>query len=124
MRFFESNDVWIMLFIFSWHTGCIEGNQADAVRIESKGLEMKMMKHLKQTQLEQGSSSAKFGAICAAAICCVSNIMAGTTDHLQMGLDLVDHLLEHQTNGEFVDGIAIAKNHFRIEQMEAVLSGD
>ncbi len=70
------------------------------------------MKDLKQTQYDQIPFRGKIGAICAATIFCVSTMIAGTTDHLEMGLDLVDHLLEHQTNGTFVDGNQVELNQY------------
>ena len=37
---------------------------------------------------------------------------AGSADHLEMGLDLVEHLLIHQTSGQFTDGAMVPLNQY------------
>ncbi len=70
------------------------------------------MKNLLLHQQNGLSFKTKVGAVCAAVVCSISGSNAGTTDHLEMGLELVENLLNYQTAGQFEDGDQIALNQY------------
>ncbi|MDA7644966.1 hypothetical protein N8642_01250, partial [bacterium] len=72
---------------------------------------MKRFTENKRTAMTQETLRSRLGMM-GAVLLTTGWLSAGTTDHLEMGVDLVEHLLLHQTAGEFVDGNQVELNQY------------
>lgn len=87
----------------AWHGGCMSGGRVNQCRIEKES----MMNMNTQHRGIKGANSHAISRISKSIIglggilLSAGILQAAPTDHLDRGLDLVDHILEHQLAGEF-----------------------
>ena len=74
-------------------------------------MKMKRVDEYKKREMIRENLGARLGML-GGVLLASGWLSAGTLDHLEMGLDLVDHLLLHQTAGEFEDENQVELNQY------------